>query len=39
MEEAALRALFTSFKLQKVELGVTEGKDYSWQSGWFWYLR
>lgn len=39
MEEAALRTLFAPFKLQKVEMGVTEGEDYSWRSGWFWYLR
>lgn len=37
--EAALRALFTPFKLQKSELGLTEGDDYSWRSGWFLYLR
>ncbi len=39
MEESSLRALFAPFTLQKFELGVTEGEDYSWRSGWFWYLR
>jgi len=39
MDEAALRALFAPFTLQKSELGVTEGEDYSWRSGWFWYVR
>ena len=39
VEEAALRALFAPFKLQKSELGLTEGEDYSWRSGWFWYVR
>ena len=39
MEEAALLTLFASFKLQKTEFGVTSGQDYSWRSGWFWYLR
>jgi len=39
MEEADLQALFSSFKLQKMELGVTTGEDYNWRSGWFWYLR
>ena len=39
MDEAALKALFTPFQLQKSEIGVTAGEDYSWQSGWFWYWR
>ncbi|VAW30943.1 hypothetical protein MNBD_CHLOROFLEXI01-54 [hydrothermal vent metagenome] len=39
MDEAALRTLFASFTLQKSEIGVTEGEDYSWRSGWFWYVR
>ncbi len=39
IEEAALRALFAPFTLQKSELGVTSGEDYSWRSGWFWYVR
>jgi SAM-dependent methyltransferase len=39
VEDAALRALFAPFKLQKSELGLTEGEDYSWRSGWFWYVR
>lgn len=39
MDEAVLRALFAPFTLQKSELGVTAGEDYSWRSGWFWYLR
>jgi SAM-dependent methyltransferase len=38
INEVALRALFAPLKLQKSELGVTEGEDYSWRSGWFWYL-
>lgn len=39
LDEVALRALFAPFTLQKVTLGVTEGEDYSWRSGWFWYVR
>ena len=39
MDEAALKALFTPCQLQKSEIGVTAGEDYSWQSGWFWYKR
>lgn len=39
IDEAALRTLFASFTLQKSEIGVTEGEDYSWRSGWFWYVR
>jgi SAM-dependent methyltransferase len=39
MAETALRVLFAPFTLQKTELGMTEGADYSWRSGWFWYLR
>lgn len=35
--EAALRTLFAPFTLQKSELGLTEGRDYSWSSGWFWF--
>lgn len=37
LDEAALLALFAPFKLQKTELGLTEGDDYRWRSGWFWY--
>ena len=37
--EAELEALFAPFTLQKSELGLTEGKDTSWRSGWFWYRR
>ena len=37
IDEAILHSLFASFSLQKVELGVTSGDDYSWRSGWFWY--
>jgi SAM-dependent methyltransferase len=39
VNEDALRALLAPFKLQKSELGLTEGEDYSWRSGWFWYVR
>jgi 2-polyprenyl-3-methyl-5-hydroxy-6-metoxy-1,4-benzoquinol methylase len=39
VEEAALHALFAPFRLQKNEIGITAGENYSWQSGWFWYLR
>jgi cyclopropane fatty-acyl-phospholipid synthase-like methyltransferase len=39
IEEATLKALFASFQLHKSEIGVTSGDDYSWRSGWFWYLR
>ncbi|MAT97293.1 MAG: methyltransferase type 11 [Anaerolineaceae bacterium] len=39
VKEGVLRTLFAPFKLQKCELGVTEGEDYSWRSGWFWYVR
>ncbi|WP_420631487.1 class I SAM-dependent methyltransferase [Candidatus Leptofilum sp.] len=37
--EEDILALFTEFKLQRSELGVTEGSDYRWRSGWFWYER
>ncbi|WP_420642976.1 class I SAM-dependent methyltransferase [Candidatus Leptofilum sp.] len=39
IDESELKRLFTPFKLQKSEIGVTEGADYKWQSGWFWYVR
>ena len=39
IDEAALHALFAPFSLQKTEIGVTEGEDYSWRSGWFWFVR
>lgn len=39
MDETTLRAIFAPFQLQKSEIGVTTGEDYSWRSGWFWYLR
>lgn len=39
VEEAALHTLFAPFKLQKSELGVTEGEEFRWRSGWFWYVR
>lgn len=39
MDEGVLRALFAPFTLQKSEIGVTEGENYSWRSGWFWYHR
>ncbi len=39
IDEATLQALFAPFTLQKSEIGVTEGEDYSWRSGWFWYMR
>ncbi|MBK8901493.1 MAG: class I SAM-dependent methyltransferase [Anaerolineaceae bacterium] len=39
IDELALRALFAPFTLQKSELGLTEGVNYSWRSGWFWYRR
>lgn len=37
--EADILALFDQFQLQKSEFGVTEGTDYRWRSGWFWYRR
>lgn len=39
LDEEALQALLAPFTLQKEALGVTEGEDYSWRSGWFWYVR
>jgi SAM-dependent methyltransferase len=39
IDEAALKALLVPLRLQKSETGVTEGEDYSWRSGWFWYVR
>lgn len=38
-DEAMLKELMAPLHLQKSELGVTEGEDYSWRSGWFWYVR
>ncbi len=37
MEESTIQALFAPFALQKSEIGLTSGEDYSWRSGWFWY--
>jgi SAM-dependent methyltransferase len=39
IDEEALRVLLAPFTLQKSEIGVTEGEDYRWRSGWFWYVR
>lgn len=37
MKLSELKKLLAQFQLQKSELGVTEGSDYRWKSGWFWY--
>lgn len=39
LAEADVTALFASFQLQKREIGLTEGREYNWRSGWFWYER
>ena len=39
LDESVLLELLAPLHLQKSELGVTEGEDYRWRSGWFWYLR
>ncbi len=39
IDEAVLQTLFAPFTLQKSEIGVTVGEEYSWRSGWFWYVR
>lgn len=38
--QTAVETLFASgFDLQKIEIGLTEMPDKSWQSGWFWFVR
>lgn len=39
LAEEDVLTLFAEFKLQNSEFGETAGTDYSWRSGWFWYLR
>ena len=39
LDESVLLELLAPLHLQKSQLGVTEGEDYRWRSGWFWYLR
>jgi cyclopropane fatty-acyl-phospholipid synthase-like methyltransferase len=39
LAEDDVLTLFTNFQLHNSEFGVTEGTDYRWRSGWFWYSR
>jgi cyclopropane fatty-acyl-phospholipid synthase-like methyltransferase len=39
LAEADVLALFADFHLENSEFGVTQGTDYSWRSGWFWFRR
>lgn len=39
LAEADVLDLFCDFHLVDSEFGVTEGADYRWRSGWFWYKR
>ena len=39
LDEADVLALFSAFTLQRHEFGVTQGNNYQWHSGWFWFVR